>query len=274
MSISPANFQGLGSNRDDDICWTVINYYRPKIGVFRTEDELTGEIRQKGLYSMCQANKAEAIHPNGAAMTEKRIGLLGGTFDPIHMGHLLLAVHSYEELDLDRVIFIPARMPPHKGQPTVNAEQRLEMVRLAVGNDERFLVCACELSRTSTSYTIDTVRELQKSLGSDTKLFWLIGSDMLEDLPSWREVNELVDMVDVVVVQRAGQAVADFSVLRPSLTVEQISRIRAHAFNVSLIDISSTMVRERIAQGLSLRYFLPESVEKYISENKLYRQDQ
>ncbi len=139
MSISPANLQGLGSNREEDVCWTVINYYRPKIEVFRLEGELTGEIFQKGLYSIRQANKPGAIHPNGAAMAEQRIGLLGGTFDPIHTGHLLLAVHSYEELDLDRVIFIPARMPPHKGQPAVSAEQRLDMVRLAVGNDERFL---------------------------------------------------------------------------------------------------------------------------------------
>ena len=207
-------------------------------------------------------------------MAEQRIGLLGGTFDPIHIGHLLLAVHSYEELDLDRVIFIPARMPPHKGQPTVSAEQRLEMVRLAVSNDERFLVCDCELSRTTPSYTIDTVKELQQSLGSETKLSWLIGSDMLEDLPNWREVNKLVDMIDIVVVQRAGQPSADFSTLRPSLTAEQINRIQGQAINVSLIDISSTLVRERIAQGLSLRYFLPESVEKYIVENRLYRQEQ
>ncbi|NIA08102.1 MAG: nicotinate-nucleotide adenylyltransferase [Actinobacteria bacterium] len=204
-------------------------------------------------------------------MAKQRIGLLGGTFDPIHLGHLLLAVHSYEKLDLDRVIFIPARIPPHKGQPAASAEQRLQMVRLAVGNDERFLVCDCELSRTSTSYTIDTVKKLQQSLGSNTQLFWLIGSDMLEDLPNWREVNKLVDMIDIVVVQRAGQPSADFSALQPSLTVEQIKRIQGQAINVSLIDISSTMARERIAQGLSLRYFVPESVEKYIAKNKLYQ---
>lgn len=205
-------------------------------------------------------------------MAEQRIGLLGGTFDPIHLGHLLLAVHSYEELDLDRVIFIPARRPPHKGHPAAGAAQRLQMVRLAVANDERFLVCDCEINRTTPSYTIDTVRELQQSLGSETQLFWLIGSDMLEDLPTWRKVNELVDMIDIVVVQRAGQPPADFSALRPSLAVEQINRIQGHAIEVPLIGVSSTMVRERIAQELSLRHFVPESVEKYITENKLYQQ--
>ena len=95
---------------------------------------------------------------------------------------------------------------------------------------------------------------------------------MLEDLPTWHRVNELVEMIDIVVVTRAGQPPTDFAVLRPSLAIEQINRIQGHAIEVPLIGVSSTMVRERIAQGLSLRYFVPESVEKYITENKLYQQ--
>jgi len=204
-------------------------------------------------------------------MAKQRIGLLGGTFDPIHLGHLLLAVHSYEELDLDRVIFIPARLPPHKTQPIVGPDDRLQMVRLAVGADDRFLVCDCELTRAEPSYTIDTVRQFQQSLGADTHLSWLIGSDMLVDLAAWHEVGELVDMVDIIVVSRAGQPQPNFSSLRPILTIEQINRIRAHAIEVPLIDISSTMIRERIAQGLSVRYFLPEPVARFISDRNLYR---
>ena len=204
-------------------------------------------------------------------MAKQRIGLLGGTFDPIHLGHLLLAVHSCEELDLDRVIFIPARLPPHKAQPVVGPDDRLQMVRLAVGTDDRFLVCDCELTRAEPSYTIDTVRQFQQSLGTNTYLSWLIGSDMLVDLPTWHEVNELVDMVDIIVVSRAGQPQPNFSSLRPILTIEQINRIRAHAIEVPLIDISSTMVRERIVQGLSVRYFLPEPVARFISDRHLYR---
>ena len=207
-------------------------------------------------------------------MAEQRIGLLGGTFDPIHFGHLLLAVHSYEELDLDLVIFIPSRLPPHKAQPVAKADERLQMVQLAVGDDERFLVCDCELARTTPSYTIDTVKEFQQSLGPETQLFWLIGLDMLAELPTWHEVHKLVDMIDIVVVSRAGQPPADFSALRPTLTTEQINRIQGHAIEVPLIGVSSTMIRERIAEGQSLRYFLPESVEKYITENKLYQQEQ
>ena len=207
-------------------------------------------------------------------MAKQRIGLLGGTFDPIHLGHLLLAVHSYEELDLDQVIFIPARLPPHKAQPVVGPDDRLQMVRLAVGADDRFLVCDCELNRAEPSYTIDTVRQFQQSLGANTYLSWLIGSDMLVDLPTWHEVSELVDMVDIIVVSRAGQPQPNFSSLRPILTIEQINRIRAHAIEVPLIDISSTMVRERIAQGLSVRYFLPEPVAGFISDRNLYHQSE
>ena len=204
-------------------------------------------------------------------MAEQRIGLLGGTFDPIHFGHLLLAVHSYEELDLDRVIFIPSRLPPHKSQPVAEAADRLEMVRLALADDERFLVCDCELGRAEPSYTIETVRQLQSSLGSDAHLFWLIGSDMAEDLPSWQKIAELVELIEIIVVGRAGQAQPDYSLLEPTLTAEQIKRLRAQAIDLPLIDISSTQIRERIGAGQSVRYLLPRVVEEYITQHKLYR---
>ncbi len=204
-------------------------------------------------------------------MAEQRIGLLGGTFDPIHFGHLLLAVHSYEELDLDRVIFIPSRLPPHKSQPVAEAADRLEMVLLALADDERFLVCDCELGRAEPSYTIETVRQLQSSLGSDAHLFWLIGSDMAEDLPSWQKIAELVELIEIIVVGRAGQAQPDYSLLEPTLTAEQIKRLRAQAIDLPLIDISSTQIRERIGAGQSVRYLLPRVVEEYITQHKLYR---
>ena len=108
-------------------------------------------------------------------MDRQRIGLLGGTFDPVHLGHLLLAVHSYDKLKLDRLIFIPTRLPPHKPKPRAQAGDRLKMLRLAVGEDSRFLVCDCELNRPEPSYTIDTIGQLQSSLGPDTdRICWLI----------------------------------------------------------------------------------------------------
>jgi len=204
-------------------------------------------------------------------MAEQRIGLLGGTFDPIHFGHLLLAVHSYEELELDRVIFIPSRLPPHKSEPVAEAADRLEMVRLALADDARFLVCDCELGRAEPSYTIETVRQLQSSLGSDAHLFWLIGSDMVGDLPSWHKIGELVELIEIIVVGRAGQAEPDYPALEPTLTAEQIRRLRAQGINLPLIDISSTAIRERIGAGQSARYLLPRVVEEYITQHKLYR---
>ena len=204
-------------------------------------------------------------------MAEQRIGLLGGTFDPIHFGHLLLAVHSHEKLDLDRVMFIPARLPPHKGQPTAKAADRLAMVRLAVAEDERFLVCDCELGRAEPSYTIQTVRQLQSSLGSEAHLFWLIGSDMVEDLPSWHKIGELVELIEIIVVSRAGQARPNYSALEQALTGEQIKRLRAGGIDLPLIDISSTQIRERLGRGQSVRYLLPRVVEDYIIQHKLYR---
>jgi len=204
-------------------------------------------------------------------MASQRIGLLGGTFDPIHLGHLLLAVHSYEKLSLERVMFIPARLPPHKAKPVAQAAERLEMIRLAVSGDSRFLVCECELSRPEPSYTIDTVRQLQSSLGAQTKLFWLIGSDILADLPSWHEMAQLVELVDIVVVSRAGQGPANFSILQTVLNRSQIKRITDQAIEVPLIEIASTEIRRRIALGQSIRYFVPETVNKYISDRGLYR---
>ena len=204
-------------------------------------------------------------------MAEQRIGLLGGTFDPIHFGHLLLAVHSYEKLRLDRVIFIPARLPPHKAEPVVEAAHRLEMVRLAVAQDHRFLVCDCELGRAEPSYTIETVRQMQSSLGSETHLFWLIGSDMVADLPSWQKIAELLELIEIIVVSRAGLVEPDYSALESALTVEQIKRLQANKIDLPLIDISSTQIRKRIGAEQSVRYLLPRVVEDYIAQHKLYQ---
>ena len=204
-------------------------------------------------------------------MAKQRIGLLGGTFDPIHFGHLLLAVHSYEKLNLDRVILIPSRLPPHKSRPLAKATDRLEIVRLALADDARFVVCDCELGRAEPSYTIETVRQLQNSLGSDSDLLWLIGSDMVEDLPNWHKIGELLELIEIIVVGRAGQAEPDYPALEPTVTVEQIRRLRAQRIELPLIDISSTEIRKRIAAGQSVHYLLPRVVEDYITQHKLYR---
>ena len=204
-------------------------------------------------------------------MTAQRIALLGGTFDPVHLGHLLLAVHSFEALNLDRLIFVPTRLPVHKDTPAAAPAERLEMVRLAIGQDDRFLVCDCELTRNQPSYSIDTARQFQNKLASNSKLFWIIGSDMLADLPSWHKVRDFLDAIELIVVARPGQSPPDFSALKPALTDNQINKIKAHAIDLPLIEISSTQIRKRIADKRSVRYFLPRAVEQCIMERQLYR---
>ncbi len=203
-------------------------------------------------------------------MPTQRIALFGGTFDPIHFGHLLLAVRAYEVLDLNRVIFIPARQPPHKNKPVACPGDRLEMIRLAIAGDQRFLVCDCELSRPEPSYTIDTVRHVQESMGRDNDWFWIIGSDMLPDLNTWYKASDLLELVSIVVFTRTGYAQLDLSCLSHSLTGSQIERIKANIIEVPLVDISSTDIRQRLARKRSLRYFLPAPVADYIAKRRLY----
>ena len=203
-------------------------------------------------------------------MARQRIALFGGTFDPIHFGHLLLAARSYEALNLDRVIFIPAGRPPHKAQPIAGSADRLQMIRLAISGETRFLVCDCELIHPEPSYTIDTVRRLQGSLGRESDLFWLIGSDMLPDLNTWHKAGELVDLINITVLTRPGHDQPDLSSLRDTLTDAQIERIKANIIQVPLIDISSTDIRQRLGRNQSVRYFLPCAVLEYIAQHHLY----
>lgn len=203
-------------------------------------------------------------------MPIQRIALFGGTFDPIHFGHLLLAVRAYEVLNLNRVIFIPARQPPHKNKPFASPANRLEMIRLAINSDQRFLVCDCELTRPEPSYTIDTVRHVQQSLGRDNDLFWIIGSDMLPDLNTWHKADELLDLVNIVVFTRAGHVHTDLSSLSQTLTTSHIKRIEANIIEAPFIDISSTDIRQRLAGNQSVRYFLPAPVADYIATHRIY----
>ena len=200
------------------------------------------------------------------------IGLFFGSFNPIHVGHLIIANVMVESADLDEVWFIVSPLNPFKksSRSLIHEFDRIDMVELAVEDNPAFKASDIEFHLPKPSYTIDTIREFQQSLGPDTNLFWLIGSDMLADLPTWHGVSQLLDMVNIIVVSRAGSLQPNFPSLRPTLTVEQINKIRAHALEVPLIDISSTMLRQRIAQDQSVRYFLPEPVLEFIYERKLY----
>lgn len=189
-----------------------------------------------------------------------RIGLLGGSFDPPHNGHLLAAGDAFDALSLDRLIFVPAAVQPLKiGKIAATPEQRLSMVRRLVEGDERFDVSAVEIERGGLSYTVDTLADLAGRWPS-AELFWLIGADAVRTFDKWREPGKIVELATVVVLQRAGDAAGTGTM--PG-TPRWLSTRR--------IDISSTEIRERVREGKSIRGFVPDAVADFIAAEQLYR---
>jgi nicotinate-nucleotide adenylyltransferase len=200
-----------------------------------------------------------------------RLGIFGGTFDPVHFGHLLLAESAREQLRLDEVWFIPAATPPHKRDRELTpAKQRLEMLELGIAGNEAFRVSTLELDRGGVSYTADTLRQILQQ-HPDAELFLLMGADSLRDLVTWREPEEVCRLAVPAVVRRGGQPDLDFSVLQSLVSPERLETIRASEVAISAVDFSSTDLRERAANGRSLRYRTPRAVEKFIETQKLYR---
>ena len=187
----------------------------------------------------------------------KRVALLGGSFDPIHFGHLLLAESAKEKLRLHRVIFIPASLSPLKKEGKAATRHRYEMVRLAVRGNSSFSVSGIEIGRGGPSYTIDTVRAFQKTMPG-AELFLLVGSDCLKTLPAWREAGKLFRLCRVVIAERPRHPLRSLPRGFKKLEIPQI-------------DISSTDIRKRVRKGKSISYQVPSSVERYILNHRLYR---
>jgi len=201
-------------------------------------------------------------------VVEMNIGVLGGTFDPVHNGHLIVAEEVKTRLNLAEIIFVPAGQPWLKvDRPISPAEHRLQMLRLALADKSYFKRSTIEIERTGPSYTVDTITELRGQLGSEDELFFILGWDSLAELPQWREPSRLIKMCYLVAVPRPGYP-------RPKLkTLEVI--IRGLSQRVMLmkkpeIDISASAIRERVARGLSIRHLVPEPVNRYIKEHGLY----
>jgi nicotinate-nucleotide adenylyltransferase len=200
-----------------------------------------------------------------------RIGLFGGTFDPVHYGHLLLAECCREQCRLDQVWFLPAAVPPHKqhGERTP-AEHRIAMLELAIGGHEPFVVDRLEIDRGGVSYTVDTLLALEQQHPA-AEWFFLLGGDSLADLPGWREPARICELATLVAVARPGAPPLDFSPLAAILSVERIEHMRRHVVRMPLIDLSSRDLRQRVSQGQSIRFRTPRAVEKYIETHGLYR---
>ena len=198
----------------------------------------------------------------------RRIGVLGGTFDPPHIGHLWLATLAADALDLDRVLFMPAAQPPHKGGRLISrATNRLLMTRLAVNPNPSFELTAIEMERPGPSFTIDSVAEL-KRLHPDTELFLVMAADSLAQIDTWREPDRLLDEVEWAVGPRPGSELPDASALEDRFG-EHASRI--HLLNGPSLDVSSSAIRRRVAAGHTIRYLVPRDVEELIIDRKLYR---
>jgi nicotinate-nucleotide adenylyltransferase len=200
-----------------------------------------------------------------------RIGVFGGSFNPVHYGHLLLAESCREQCRLDVVRFIPAADPPHKqGRNLIDGHHRLEMLNLAISGHKPFEASAVEIERGGVSYTVDTLRGMRES-HPDDEFFLLLGADMLSDLPSWRLPEVICELAIPVFVGRPGHPLPNPDVLRPLMSAERFELVLRHTVTMPRIELSGTDIRQRVASGQSIRFRTPRAVEAYVDMHGLYR---
>src|SRR5437660_5161270 len=199
-----------------------------------------------------------------------RIGILGGTFDPVHLGHLIMADHCREQGQLDQVWFIPAARPPHKqDRPLTPFVHRVEMLALAIAGMPSFRIDELEKDRPGPSYTVETLQELQ-GRHPDTQFALLLGSDCLPDLPSWKNPTRIVELAELLVFSRPDWPLRQPEEVRQSLSLAPEAPLRLRVVHAPLIDVASRDLRQRVAHQRSIRFLVPRAVECYIEEKKLY----
>jgi nicotinate-nucleotide adenylyltransferase len=191
-----------------------------------------------------------------------KIGFLGGSFDPVHFGHLLAAQDVYEQYQFDRLILVPAAQAPLKPKEVQSSlEDRLVMLRAAIEWDKRFEISDVELRRGGVSYTIDSVRHF-RAMFPDDELYWIIGGDQLPKINLWKDIEELAQIIEFIFLERPGH---------PAKPTPDIPGLRLHRCDGHLIEISSSELRNRVRRGLSLHYFCPQKVINHIEARQLYR---
>lgn len=196
-----------------------------------------------------------------------RLGIMGGTFDPIHIGHLILGEQAWEALGLDKVLFITAGQPPHKPEAVeAEAVHRYNMVRLAVQDNEHFECSRIELDRPGPSYTIDTIRQILGLYGENTRVYLLVGADEAREFMTWRDPYGIKELSTIVVANRPGYPISEVLAALPPDFASAVKPLE-----IPGVDISSTDVRARIKLGCSIKYLVPGAVESYIRDNELYR---
>ncbi|MTT32486.1 nicotinate-nucleotide adenylyltransferase [Terrilactibacillus sp. BCM23-1] len=187
----------------------------------------------------------------------KRIGLLGGTFDPPHLGHLLIAQEALERCELDQIWFLPSYIPPHKNRKVTDSHHRIEMVRKAIHTNPSFQISLIEIERRGKSYTVDTLRQLKHAY-PEYEFFFIIGADMIRDLPNWHKIDELCQLTSFIGFRR------------PGYIAKHPLQAQVHMIDMPQIEISSSDIRNRLKHYRSCMYLLNEEVKDYIKENHLY----
>jgi nicotinate-nucleotide adenylyltransferase len=198
-----------------------------------------------------------------------KVGVLGGTFDPVHLGHLIIAEDVREQLKLDKVLFVPSGHPWLKEERIItSAEHRISMLRQALASNPHFQISLVDVERGGPSYTVDTLADLKHQFGDSASFFFILGWDSLRDIRLWKDPALIIQLCRLVAVRRPGSAKHGLSTLETALP-----GISQHVTLLSkpLIGISSSDIRRRVARGLSIKYLVPEAVETYIRENGLYR---
>ena len=201
----------------------------------------------------------------------RRIGILGGTFDPPHLGHLLIAETARVALQLESVLFLPAGEPWLKsGQRITPAAHRLRMVRLAVADNPHFHVCDCEIRRSGATYTVDTLRELRRAYPDATELYFIVGSDVLAQFHRWKEPEAILELCRLAVIERPGGP-ADAMAALSGRFPEAVNSGAVVSLTGPRVDFSASELRRILAAGQSARYQIPDAVADYIAANELYR---
>jgi nicotinate-nucleotide adenylyltransferase len=201
-----------------------------------------------------------------------RVGVFGGTFDPVHLGHLILAEQCRDQGRLDQVLFVPAASPPNKLDDAITPfPHRVEMLSLAIAGHPHFAIDPLEKERSGPSFTVDTLTELNRRQPHD-ELWLLTGADTLSDLPNWRDPVRIVELAGFIVMPRPGCVTPDADSLRPALQLPERIELRLLQVQTPQIDIASRDLRHRVATGKTIRYLVPRSVEAYIHDKTLYRE--
>ena len=205
-------------------------------------------------------------------MVTRKIALFGGTFDPIHLGHTTVAVDAAKHIGAENIIFVPAKRSPLKGFfPRAGDIDRLKMISLAVAGNNNFQVSDYELQKPEPSYTLETVRQFQADYGNETSIYWLIGADSIDELQLWYRITDLVDECNLSTMFRAGCKPPNFAKYEDIWAPERVEKLQRNVIKTSLIDISSTEIRNRLASEDDVSDMLHPDVADYIRQHSLYQ---